>query len=250
MFKRILGAGLGWSLGGPIGGILGWWLGGKLENRDQELGRGYYGNSGKNTREQYHTTHGDFMFSVLILSSQVMKADNRITIKEVEFVKAFLLRHFNTEETREMMQFLKEVENRTVNLNEVCSQINQEMRREEKYQLVYFLFGISQADGHVHPQELELIRKISILISVPQGMFESMKSQFAKEADPLVQSYHILGVTPQASNEEIKKVFREMSLQNHPDKVSHLGEEVRSSAEEKFKVINEAYITIKNHRGF
>ena len=61
-------------------------------------------------------------------------------------------------------------------------------------------------------------------------------------------AYEILGVSPNATNEEIKKAYRQLSIKHHPDKVGHLGEEVRKAAEEKFSKINQAYDIIKKER--
>jgi hypothetical protein len=49
--------------------------------------------------------------------------------------------------------------------------------------------------------------------------------------------YSILGVTENASDEDIKKAFRKLAFEYHPDK--NPGRE--KEAEEKFKSINEAY---------
>jgi DnaJ like chaperone protein len=240
MFKRILGAGLGWSLGGPIGGIIGWWLAGKL---DQASPRAVPGGHQK-------TTNRDFIFSMLILSFKVMKADSKITAHEIEFVKKFLLNHFPLEEVREMMLFLKDLENKNYSLQEVCLQIDNQMILEEKNQLLHFLFGLSKADGIIHDQEIEVITKIAVLIRIPSNVFQSMKNMYVQSQDALSHAYHILGVLKSATDEEIKKSFREISLQHHPDKVAHLGENIRKAAEEKFKVINNAYQKIKKFRNF
>ncbi len=61
--------------------------------------------------------------------------------------------------------------------------------------------------------------------------------------------YKILGVSKNATDAEIKSAYRKMALTYHPDKVSHLGEELRKAAEEKFKTITEAYEAIKKERG-
>jgi DnaJ like chaperone protein len=67
--------------------------------------------------------------------------------------------------------------------------------------------------------------------------------------DDIVSTYRVLGIEPTATNEELKKAYRKMALENHPDKVGHLGEDIRKAAEEKFSQINVAYEKIKKQRG-
>jgi len=75
--------------------------------------------------------------------------------------------------------------------------------------------------------------------------FLSIKNMFIPETD---SSYKILEIDSSSSNEEVKKAYRRMAMKYHPDKVSHLGEDFRKSADEKFKMVNEAYEKIKNER--
>jgi DnaJ like chaperone protein len=67
------------------------------------------------------------------------------------------------------------------------------------------------------------------------------------EAD---SAYKILGISPTATDDEVKKAYRKMAVENHPDKVAYLGEDVQRAAKEKFQRINEAYEAIKKQRGF
>ena len=60
--------------------------------------------------------------------------------------------------------------------------------------------------------------------------------------------YRVLGITRNASNEEVKKAYRSLAMKYHPDKVATLGEEVKKNAEEQFRIINEAYERIKAAR--
>ena len=68
---------------------------------------------------------------------------------------------------------------------------------------------------------------------------------FIPETD---SSYKILEIDPSASNTDVKKAYRKMAMKYHPDKVSHLGENFRKTADEKFKKVNEAYERIKKER--
>lgn len=74
--------------------------------------------------------------------------------------------------------------------------------------------------------------------------FEHNKGSSKKETpsgDAPKDPYAVLNVPKNASQEEIKKAYRELANKYHPDKVLHLGDEFRELAEERFKEIEEAY---------
>lgn len=100
--------------------------------------------------------------------------------------------------------------------------------------------------GGVQQVESALISDISNYLGVSQPDFSSIKAMFVKETN---SSYLILEVSPDATDDEVKKAYRDMAVKFHPDKVNHLGEEVRKAAEEKFRKINEAYDQVKRERG-
>lgn len=66
-----------------------------------------------------------------------------------------------------------------------------------------------------------------------------------KKEHPKKSPYEVLGVLQTASFEEIKRAYRDQSQQYHPDKVNHLGKELKEVANRKFKEINQAYQALK-----
>lgn len=72
---------------------------------------------------------------------------------------------------------------------------------------------------------------------------EGQDPQASAKQDP----YQVLAVTPDASEDEIKKAYLRLANQYHPDKVMHLGKEFRALAEVKFKEIQQAYEELKKH---
>jgi len=164
---------------------------------------------------------------------------------ELDFVKQFFLRQFGPESAREALRMLRDILKQDIPVRDVCLQINRNMDYSSRLQLIHLLFNISVSDAAVHPAELEAIERMSGYLGISGSDFKSIKNMFVPETD---SAYKILEIDPGATDDEIKKAFRKMAMKYHPDKVSHLGEEFKKVAEEKFKKVNEAYERIKKER--
>lgn len=240
-FGKWLGGGIGWAFGGPLGGLIGFALGSLVDNATLEVTT--YDNP--NPYAQRVTRPGDFSASLLVLSAAVMKADGQILKSELEYVKTFFVRQFGVDRTREQMLILRELIKKEIPLREVCGQIRMHMDLASRLQLIHFLFGISRADGQVHHNETIVIENIANFLDISQPDFNAIKAMFYRDTD---SDYKILEVTPQVSDEELKKAYRRMAVKFHPDKVSHLGEDVQHAAKEKFQQVQQAYENIKKVR--
>lgn len=236
-FGKWIGAGLGWAFGGPIGAVVGLGLGMMFDSaQDVDSVKGYK-----------RTTTGDFAVSLLVLIAAVMKADGKVLQSELNYVKTFLKQKFGASSANEALKMLQDILKQEIPIQDVSYQIRDRLDYHSRLELLHLLYGVALSDGNLHASEVKLIDKIAYYLDIRSADHQSIKSMFGADTD---SAYKILGVKPEASIDEIKKVYRKLATENHPDKVSYLGEEFRKDAEEKFQKINQAYEKIKKDKGF
>ena len=238
-FLKLILTGLGWAFGGPLGGIIGYAIGTLFSGNRPRVIRSEVEDTFGNTEEKRDLT-------LLVLSAAVMKADGNVKRSELDYVKRFFLQNFGQQRAENYIKMLREILDKEYNLYEVSQQVGRYMDYSSRLQLLHYLFGIADADGRISQEELGVINTISDYMGITNSDFQSVKAMFIKETD---SAYKILGIDPSASDEEVKKAYREMAKKNHPDLVTNLGEEVRQAAEKKFQEINGAYESIKKQRG-
>ncbi|MCD6091735.1 MAG: molecular chaperone DjiA [Bacteroidales bacterium] len=243
-YGKWIGGGLGWALGGPIGGLLGFMFGSMFESGTKIEGSGFQGHPYASTGRP--TQSGDFSVSLLVLSAAVMKADGVVKKSELDYVKRFFVSNFGEAKTIQLMQVLKELLNKEINIQDVSVQVRSSMDYSSRLQLLHYLFGIAGADRVTADSEILMIQNIAGFMGLNTADFNSVKAMFVKDTE---SAYKILEITPDADDNEVKKAYHKMAIKYHPDKVSHLGEEVRNAAEDKFQKLNAAYDEIKKRRG-
>ena len=232
-----IGGGLGFVMGGPLGAVLGFLVGSMVDNTTIQ--------TSAYTGTPQSTAQGDFGMSLLVLVAAMMKADNKVVKSELDYVKQFFVRQFGQSAANEALVMLKDILKKDIPVRDVCMQISRNMDYSSRLQLLHLLFNISIADGTVNTLETEAIEKMSGYLGIASSDFVSIRNMFVPETD---SSYKILEIEPSATDDEVRKAYRRMAMKYHPDKVSHLGEEFRKTADEKFKNVNEAYRKIKKER--
>lgn len=253
-FGKWLGGYLGWSTFGPLGGIIGFLVGAMFDmasaNSDDEAPR--LDASDRRTQEG---NRNSFFISMLVLSSYIIKADGKVMHSEMELVRGMLRQNFGEEASRQgddIMRRLFEEQDRLgtaayrVNIRQACQQIADHLDYSGRLQLLNFLVMIAKADGRVDQAEVEAMKEVARWLQMSAQEVDSMLNL---EKDDLESAYKVLGVTADATDAELKKAYRRLALEHHPDRVAALGDDVRRAAEKKFQEINAAKDRIWKARG-
>jgi len=239
----------GFSIFGFFGGLVGFAVGSMLDSRaSMDWDERFTSSNDYSSTQAYRrTSQGDFPSSLLVLTAAVMRADGKVMKSELEYVKQFYIRQFGAEKTKQQMATLKNLLEETINVRDISHQIRYQMQYHSRLQLLHYLFGIAGADDQISPAEIAEIQRIAGYLGLSQADYLSIKAMFVRETGG---DFKILEISQDASNEEIKKAYRKMAKKYHPDKVAHLGKDVKKQAEEKFRKVQEAYENIKKERGF
>jgi DnaJ like chaperone protein len=227
---------------------------GSLIDQYQQASKNGQGGQGQGTAQdpfefyRRQSSMYDLPTMLMALSAAVMKADGKVLRIELDFVKNFFSAQFGKQFNATHLQTLRQfLDAPSIPLQDICHDIRTRMTQEVRVQLVHYLFGIAKSDGNVSGSELTIIQQISNMLGVPQVEFESVKNMFYRDVN---SDYKVLGVESSATDDEVKKAYRQMAIKFHPDKVAQMGEEFQKGAKEKFQKIQDAYEAIKKNRGF
>jgi DnaJ like chaperone protein len=190
-----------------------------------------------------------FAIAVIALGAKMAKADGQVTRSEVT---AF----------REVFQIGREDEAgaaRVFNLARMDVAGYREYARRIKRMfaddpetlsdLMEGLFHIALADGFYHPDENEFLEDVAGIFGVPEPKFSAMRARFVPDARP--DPYRVLGVAPDMPKEEIRRAWRRLVRENHPDRMFARGvpEEAIKLAEKRMIDINRAWDEIQGATG-
>lgn len=203
---------------------------------------------GRSFRNGHDVSPGDFELNLLSLASLVIKADGKVSQRELDYVRHYFVQAYGKDRANATFKTFNEViKKREVSAAKICQFLKPRLRYEVRLQIIHFLFNIAQADGHVSDKEVLKIEEIARSFAIGARDFQSIKAMFFKSAD---SAYKILEIDKSATDAEIKKAYRTMVKKYHPDKLVNMDEAYQKGAKEKFNKVQQAYEQLQRERGF
>lgn len=237
---KILGGGLGFVIGGPIGAVLGAVIG------HQALDAGGQFSSLETKQSIYFTA----VFSML---GKLAKADGVVTQHEIDVIEQVMRDHFRlTPQARNLaIQIFNTAKDSDDQFEDFARQLKQEFSgaREVLVSVVDLLVLVAHSDGDMHGVEEQLIRSAVQIFGIEEE-YRQILGRYSGVPDDIDHFYQILGCKRGDDFASIKKKYRKLAMEYHPDRIQSQGmaPEFAAAAEERFKEIQHAFDMVeKDH---
>lgn len=220
--------------------------------------------------QRYHPQQLFFRATFCVMG-KLAKADGRVSESEIAFAREVMQRMgLNEARRREAIDYFTEGKQADFDLAEVLQPLSLLLRHRAAVKLMFVEIQLqaAMADGEISPAEQRVLQQVFSQLQFTAQEIELLMARMRAEdafrrhsweahqqpgaaAGLLDDAYGVLGVSAEASDAEVKKAWRKLMSQHHPDKLIAKGlpEEMVQLAKEKTQEIQAAYDRIKAARG-
>lgn len=256
---KVVGGAFGFLLGGPLGAILGASVGHQFDEGLQGIEQDEQLNPGDQHRVQMA-----FFTATFSVMGHIAKADGRVTTAEINLAKRVMDELALSDEMKKTaINLFQQGKDDSFPLYGILDQFRRECHRRTHLIQMFLEIQIqaAYADGVLDKSEEKVLHKICTHLGVSNFEYQRLKLQFQAQqrfygqdqqnpAERLDDAYAVLGIASSATDAEVKKAYRRLMSQHHPDKLVAKGlpEEMMVIAKEKTQKIRKAYEIIKENR--
>ncbi len=274
---KVLGGGFGFVLGGPLGALIGSALG-------HQFDKGLSNKARIGQQDDLALAQTAFFTATFSVLGHLAKVDGQVSKAEIAFTEQIMQRmELNTEQRQAAIRLFHEGKKTDFDLDAVLIQLKQQLGRRRNLMRIFveILVQAAYEDGAMHRSEEQLLLHIANKLGISRNEFRlidqmiraaaqfgfgaqqnwqrdhrqgyqqrARPNQHRSSSSHLLDAYNLLGVAPSAADNDVKKAYRRLLSQHHPDKLLSRGlpEEMIKIASDKTHEIKRAYDLIKQSR--
>lgn len=262
----LVGGATGFILGGPIAGMAGAVAGHVFdryranERRDRRRRRGWSAYDAKRQGSKpifddpTETRRIAFATAIIVLAAKLAKADGVVSRDEIDaFKRRFMI---SDHEVGGVAQIYDQAKKSAEGFEPYARQIAALFGRDPILleELLIGLFDVARADGDLRSGEIEFLREVGKIFGFDQAKFDQIRATVSATRQPEKTAddpYKVLGLTRAVSDIELKKAYRQLVRELHPDQLIAKGlpKEFISRANNRLATVNTAYDQIVKQRG-
>jgi DnaJ like chaperone protein len=199
--------------------------------------------------------HNRFVYLLVNILVNIAAIDGEVSRSELNAIYDFFRRHlyYNQGQIYWVKELAKEAMAARVGLDELLAEFKESFGPEPRLILLELIYQVIYSKAGVSQVELTAAERIAAYLEINTYQAQAIHGKYRSQArsGPVGEErhYQVLGLSVDATFAEIKSAYRKLSMEYHPDKVAHLGEEFHKVAEEKMKEINGAYQYLKKKFG-
>jgi DnaJ like chaperone protein len=202
-------------------------------------------------------SHNRFVWLLVNILVNIAKIDHQVTKEEISTIHRFFQQnlHYSQTQMHWVKELTKEAINSSASLDSLLEEFKSSFAYEPRLILLELVYQILYTKSEVPENELKVARDIASYLNISEYDQRTIEAKYKynrqhqglSPKDNTERQYAVLGLSKGADMSAIKKAYRKLSMQYHPDKVTHLGAEFQKVAEEKMKEINAAYDYFKKN---
>ena len=249
---KMVGGTIGFALGGPIGAVAGAAFGHTFDKKEAA----YLADSGIDMHQKLSAdeeTQLTFFVAAFSMLAKIVKADGRVSQQEIASIENFMTNdlHLDNDSRNTAVNIFRQALNSPESFEAFARQFYRVFNTQPRVieLMMDVLLRVSASDGTISSEEETLIRSGASIFHFSDSDYARLKSKYIKSVNPY---YAILKCDENCPDEEVKKQYRKLVSEYHPDKIASKGlpEEFIKFANDKFVEIQEAYDNIRKERGF
>ncbi len=244
---KAIGGTIGFAMGGPLGAVAGAVFGHMFDGNDESVEL-ITDRSGRSSAERSQMAFFVASFSML---AKLAKADGRISDAEMRSIRQFMVRdlNLNAQSQQAAEQIFHAALRTPQSFEDFAGQFYQHFYGQPQLLelMIDILLRVSVADGSLQEDEERLILSAVRIFKLTEADYQKLKSRYVRDTD---RFYARLGCSRSDTDETIKKKYRSLVRDYHPDTIAAKGlpEEFVKFANDKFREIQEAYEAISKER--